>query len=496
MDPYVQDHTARGSTVSSLEVLKYRRQQDAFTVEEVTGMKMYGKLAIGGVGAFALLQLVRPGIPAEPATAAVDASTQVRRILEQSCYSCHSDERRLVWFDQIVPGYWLVRHDILEGRDHLNFSTLGSKPPAAQKAALYESVNMILPAAMPLPRFLTLHPEARVTPEQLAVLKAYLAPWETGPSAPMVTPRAANAKPAVSVARSSHASLSLNTVQPEFNGFPFDPDFPNWKPINFTDRGDNNTFRFVLGNDIAIEAARSGNISPWPDGTRFAKIAWQQESGSDGLIYPGDFVQVELMLKDAQRYKSTDGWGWGRWRGADLKPYGQDAGFVNECTGCHMPLHGNDYVYTPPMTRAHVRGEEIVNNQAAALPASLPYQPLDWRAITMYVDPNSHTMSALYGNDVAISSVNALSNTSDGSAHMPGSVLALVTWAQRDDPHWFGARIPAVPKSVEFVQVAASGQMNDYRRFAGEDMAEAHLMAVETAKRMSLILNLTAARIP
>jgi mono/diheme cytochrome c family protein len=459
-------------------------------------MKMYGKLAVGGVLAFALLQLVRPDIPVKPATAPVDAPSQVRHILDQSCYSCHSDERRLAWFDQIVPGYWLVRHDILEGRDHLNFSTLGSKPPAAQKAALYESVNMIQLGAMPLAKFLALHPEAKVTPEQILLLKSYLAPWKTRASVPMVMQSVVNAKPAASVAGSSHAALSLNTVQPEFNGLPFDPDFPNWKPVSFTDRGDNNTFRFILGNDIAVKAARSGHISPWPDGTRFAKIAWQQESGSDGLIYPGNFVQVELMLKDARRYKSTEGWGWGRWRGADLKPYGSDAGFVNECTGCHLPVRGNDYVYTLPMTTAPVPGEEMVNNQAAALPASLPYQPLDWRAITMYVDPNSYTLSTLYGNDVAMQSVNAHDNGSQGSAYTPGSVLALVTWAQRDDPHWFGARIPASPKSVEFVQVAASGQMNQYRRFAGKNMAETHLEALETAKHMSFMLNLAAARLP
>jgi hypothetical protein len=60
--------------------------------------------------------------------------------------------------------------------------------------------------------------------------------------------------------------VSLASVQPEFNGFPFDPEFENWKPLSTTDRGDNNTFRFVLGNDIAIKAARAGNISPWPDG--------------------------------------------------------------------------------------------------------------------------------------------------------------------------------------------------------------------------------------
>jgi hypothetical protein len=58
-------------------------------------VKVYGKLAIGGVVAFALLQLVRPGIPSEPATASIDAPSQVTNILQKSCYSCHSDERRL-----------------------------------------------------------------------------------------------------------------------------------------------------------------------------------------------------------------------------------------------------------------------------------------------------------------------------------------------------------------------------------------------------------------
>jgi len=451
-------------------------------------MRIYGKLVIGGVVAFGLLQLVRPSIPAKSTTAVVDAPPQVRDILERSCYSCHSDERRLAWFDQVVPAYWLVRQDILTARERLNFSTLGAKPPATQKAVLYEAVNMIQMGAMPLPRFLTLHPEAKVTPEKLAILKAYLTPWTSAPK-----PRTGAVAPNPAVAQ---PSVSLAGVQPEFNGVPFDPAFKNWKPISLTDRGDNNTFRFVLGNEIAVRAAQSGHISPWPNGSRFAKIAWQQDPRSDGLVYLGEFVQAELMLKDAGRYKNTDGWGWGRWRGADLKPYGEDARFVNECTGCHMPVRGNDDVYTLPMTTAQVPGEEIVNNQAAALPASLPYQPLDWHAITMYVDPNAHTMSALYGNDVATPRVNVHSNSPGAPAYAPGSVLALITWAQRDDPHWFGARIPAVPKSVEFVQVAASGQMNHYRRFTGGGLAETHLVAAEEAKRANFILNLAPAQLP
>ena len=225
--------------------------------------------------------------------------------------------------------------------------------------------------AMPLPRFLALHPEAKVTPEDLAKLKAYLAPWMSA----LKQPGSATTKGTLPAAVSGGEMqpVALTSVQPEFNGFPFDPDFETWKPISFTDRGDN-TFRFILGHDIAVKAVRSGNISPWPDGARFAKIAWQQQPGPEGLIHPGKFVQVELMLKDANRYKNTDGWGWGRWRGLDLKPYGKDARFVTECTSCHLPVRGNDYVHTLPITAAHVNGEEIVNN-AAVLPARLPYQP-------------------------------------------------------------------------------------------------------------------------
>ena len=162
-------------------------------------------------------------------------------------------------------------------------------------------------------------------------------------------------------------------------------------------------------------------------------------------------------------------------------------------------MRGNDYVYTLPITTAKVIGDEVVNNSAAALPASLPYQPLDWSAITMYVDPKTHTMATLYGNDAAMQGVHprgAAPETARRSAYPAGAVLALVTWVQRDDPHWFGARIPAAPQSVEFVQVAAAGQTNSYRRFAGTDLIEDHPAASAAAQRTSFVLGLTPARLP
>src|SRR5450755_3438815 len=130
-------------------------------------MRTLIKLAVAGLAVLAVLQLVHPGIPSGPTGTELQASPAVRRILEKDCYSCHSNERRLAWFDQIVPGYWLVRHDILNARERLNFSTLGSRPVAAQEAALFEAVNMIQFGSMPLRQFVALHPDAKVTPQEL-----------------------------------------------------------------------------------------------------------------------------------------------------------------------------------------------------------------------------------------------------------------------------------------------------------------------------------------
>ena len=211
-----------------------------------------------------------------------------------------------------------------------------------------------------------------------------------------------------------------------------------------------------------------------------AKIAWAQERGADGMIYPGRFIQVEFMEKDAHRYGNTEGWGWGRWRGLELKPYGKDERFVNECTGCHLPVRGNDSIYSLPITNARVSGEEVVN-RSAALPSDLPYQPLGWSAITMYVDPKTRTMATLYRHV---------------SANKPEAVLALVTWNQRDDPHWFGARIPDRPESVEFVEGASSSRSSRYRRFAHADLTEVGVGAETATQRVNFILALCPAQLP
>jgi hypothetical protein len=303
----------------------------------------------GGVvnSGFAGIQLIRPELTNPPVTAELQAPAEVKQVLRNSCYSCHSNETKLPWFDKVVPAYWLVASDVKEARSHLNFSEIGKLPAAQQKAFLFEAVNMIQMGAMPLPSYLKVHPDAAVTPEQLAVLRNYLL-------TPAPPPDAAKVAEAVSGADAEYGrwiqpGQKPIDVKPEFNGVTFMPDYKNWKAISSTDRVDNHTMRVILGNDVAVKAIAEKKINPWPDGAAFAKVAWQQSQPDEqGVVRPGAFVQVEFMIKGATQYASTEGWGFGRWRGTDLKPYGKDAGFVNECTTCHAPLRKNNYVYTAP----------------------------------------------------------------------------------------------------------------------------------------------------
>jgi hypothetical protein len=291
------------------------------------------------------LQFIRPTLTNPPVTAELQAPPEVRAVLRQSCFSCHSNETKLPWFDQVVPAYWIVTKDVKEARAHLNFSEIGKLPAPQQKAALYEAVNMIQLGAMPLPSYLRVHPGAAVSAENLKVLRDYLNPPAPAGAAAAVDTSAADTQYKGWIA----ASNQTLTVKASPNGIEFLPDYKNWKTISSTDRYDNHTMREILGNDVAVKAIAENHINPWPDGTAFAKVAWAQQPDGKGVSQTGAFIQVEFMIRDSKKYASTKGWGWARWRGTDLKPYGKDADFTKECVGCHEPVRQNDYVYTMPL---------------------------------------------------------------------------------------------------------------------------------------------------
>lgn len=416
---------------------------------------------------FGAAQLIRPGITNPPVTQDVTVPDSVKAVLRKGCYDCHSNETALKWFDKITPANFMVADHIKEARAVLNFSHWDSLQPPAQKSLLFWALNDVRNGEMPLGSYLLVHTGAKLTEADVNLLQNYLLAISTR-------------KPSdtVAVQQPRHSG----PVAPGFNGLAYIPGFENWKAISTTDRFDNGTMRVIYGNDIAVKAIEEKNINPWPDGTVFAKAAWAAQTDSMGTISSGQFIQVEFMVKDSKKYAGTKGWGWGRWRGGALKPYGKDAGFVNECTSCHRPVEKNDFVYTYPLHLSSAVATKAVTaytlesafNDAASVPGPAGSAPLQGIVLNSYVNPRHQTMATLYGNKPA---ADYLLNHADG-LYPDGAELTLVTWQQQPDPRWFGGNIPGAAQKVEVVKFDkgphyASYQCSPWQEVINPDAASA-----------------------
>jgi hypothetical protein len=121
--------------------------------------------------------------------------------------------------------------------------------------------------------------------------------------------------------------------------------YRNWTVIAPSYRTDKEEIRLILGNDVAVEAARN-NVRPYPDGSILAKLAYKGvKSGEwDAALVPGAPKRQEFMVKDSKKFASTGGWGFGRF--VDEKPVGDEKLYAT-CFPCHLAnVKDNDYVFT------------------------------------------------------------------------------------------------------------------------------------------------------
>ena len=294
---------------------------------------------------FGILQLFRSELKKDPVSADFDGPENVKAILKAACYDCHSDETDLKWFDHLQPAYSIALADIKEGKAGLNFSQWGNMAPGDQKAKLFEILNQITTGTMPLKSYQLLHHSANLNPAEIAIVKNYVAAMIK--DHPADTALLNTAAQQFNSWNAQH--LKAEEIPKTLTGIPYQPDYKNWQVVSTTDRIDNNTMRVIFGNPIAIKAIAEHHINPWPEGTIFAKVAWDKLQDADGNVKAGAFKQVEYMIKDSNKYKNTKGWGWARFKTMKLLPYGKNIGYATECVNCHRPVANNDFVFTLPV---------------------------------------------------------------------------------------------------------------------------------------------------
>lgn len=306
--------------------------------------KIFITLLIAATAILIILQFIRPEIPAKPVTGDLQAPPDVKAIFKRACYNCHSNETNLSWFDKISPIYWQVAAHVNAGRAGLNFSEWDRLSPGDRKAKLWEAVNQIASGVMPLKEYEFVHGESEISPQDLAVLENYLIGMVKDKPADTTAVNALLKQQSQEKTAAKMAKLPVS-----LNGITYMPDYKNWHAISSTERMDNGTMRVIYGNDIAEKAIHSGSVNPWPDGTIFAKVTWEQLEDRNGNVTTGAFLQIEYMIKDRERFKSTHGWGFARFKTLKMIPYGKTVLFANECMNCHSPQADRDFVFTSPL---------------------------------------------------------------------------------------------------------------------------------------------------
>jgi Haem-binding domain len=126
--------------------------------------------------AFIVVQFIRPNMTNPPVVAeqTLEASTQlpenVKTILSRSCADCHTNSTVYPWYAQISPFSWFLADHIKDGRREVNFSEWATFEDRRKKRKLQEICEQVETREMPLPSYLWIHWDAKMSDEEIRIV--------------------------------------------------------------------------------------------------------------------------------------------------------------------------------------------------------------------------------------------------------------------------------------------------------------------------------------
>ena len=104
----------------------------------------------------------------------IAAPPEVKAILKNACFDCHSNETVWPLYSYVAPISWFVAHHVDEGRDEFNLSVWQQIEAKKQRKIAAKMIEEVEEGKMPLSSYLWLHKEARLSEQQKAKLFAWL----------------------------------------------------------------------------------------------------------------------------------------------------------------------------------------------------------------------------------------------------------------------------------------------------------------------------------
>jgi hypothetical protein len=140
--------------------------------------KRFKQAAIVLVVVCAAAQLIRPerANPATDPNRTIQAHTAttpgLTAVLDRACAECHSNRTVWPWYTRVAPVSWLMAYGVRQGRNAVNFSDWAAYPARRQGELLEEACRDASQGTMPGSAWIFLHPEARLSVEDIETICA------------------------------------------------------------------------------------------------------------------------------------------------------------------------------------------------------------------------------------------------------------------------------------------------------------------------------------
>lgn len=109
----------------------------------------------------------------EPFLTETNPPEEVKVILKETCFDCHSNFTRYPWYNNITPvNYWMADH-VRHGKGDLNFSEWDTYKMKRKDHKMEEIMELVNDKEMPLNSYTWTHSEAQLTDEQIQAVVAW-----------------------------------------------------------------------------------------------------------------------------------------------------------------------------------------------------------------------------------------------------------------------------------------------------------------------------------
>jgi hypothetical protein len=143
-------------------------------------MSRFKKIILALLFVFIAIQFIQPAhnkseqvLPADFSNI-YTAPVNIKAILQNACYDCHSNNTNYPWYSGIQPMAWMMRRHISNGKEKLNFSEFGSYPKRRQISKLKSIANQVKDNEMPLSSYKWMHKKANLSKDEKTLLMDWM----------------------------------------------------------------------------------------------------------------------------------------------------------------------------------------------------------------------------------------------------------------------------------------------------------------------------------